>query len=158
MIDGVIIKDLVRNEDKRGWLAELWREDQLPNHLPAMSYISVTNPGMTRGPHEHIYQTDMFFFVSGSFHLWLWDNRENSPTKGNSEVIQTHWYNMKMVIVPPGVVHAYKSMSNLGIVINCPNMLYKGTNKEYPVDEIRHEDGGDPKYKEEMLAYYEQAV
>ena len=46
-----------------------------------------------------------------------------------------------MVVVPPGVVHSYRNLSERpGLVFNFPNRLYGGTGKCYPVDEIRHED------------------
>jgi dTDP-4-dehydrorhamnose 3,5-epimerase len=45
------------------------------------------------------------------------------------------------VLVPLGVAHAYKNVSDSsGIVINCPNRLYMGQGKQEPIDEIRHED------------------
>ena len=50
-----------------------------------MAYVSVTKPGVIRGPHEHVNQTDMFVFVGpGEFELHLWDRRESSPTKGST--------------------------------------------------------------------------
>jgi dTDP-4-dehydrorhamnose 3,5-epimerase len=46
-----------------------------------------------------------------------------------------------LLIVPPGVVHAYKNAGNTqGLVFNCPNKLFKGWGKKDPVDEIRHEE------------------
>ena len=51
-----------------------------------------------------------------------------------------------LVIVPPGVIHAYKNVGReQGIVFNCPNRLYKGWNRKgwipgKGVDEIRHEE------------------
>jgi dTDP-4-dehydrorhamnose 3,5-epimerase len=45
------------------------------------------------------------------------------------------------VIVPPGVVHAYKNTASTpGWVFNAPNRLYAGPGKRSPVDEIRHEE------------------
>jgi dTDP-4-dehydrorhamnose 3,5-epimerase len=45
------------------------------------------------------------------------------------------------VLVPPGIVHAYKNVSPVpGLVFNAPNQLYAGWAKQEPVDEIRHED------------------
>jgi dTDP-4-dehydrorhamnose 3,5-epimerase len=45
------------------------------------------------------------------------------------------------VVVPPGVVHAYKNVANVpGWVFNLPNQLYAGEGRKEPVDEIRHED------------------
>ena len=47
----------------------------------------------------------------------------------------------RLVIVPPAVAHAYRNVSDEdGLVINCPNALYRGPGRQEPVDEIRHED------------------
>jgi len=49
--------------------------------------------------------------------------------------------NPKAVIIPPGIVHAYRNVGHkAGIVINCPNKLFMGQGKREEVDEIRHED------------------
>lgn len=61
MIQGVIIKTLIKNHDERGWLTEIFRRDEL-DFDPVMSYISLTNPGVIRGPHEHVNQSDCFVF------------------------------------------------------------------------------------------------
>jgi dTDP-4-dehydrorhamnose 3,5-epimerase len=46
-----------------------------------------------------------------------------------------------MVIVPPGVVHAYKNVGiENGLVFNAPDRLYAGEGKKSPVDEVRHEE------------------
>jgi dTDP-4-dehydrorhamnose 3,5-epimerase len=38
-------------------------------------------------------------------------------------------------------VHAYQNIGAVdGIVINCPNRLYRGQGRREQVDEIRHED------------------
>ena len=52
------------------------------------------------------------------------------------------------VVVPIGVVHAYKNVGDeSGIVFNAPNRLYKGWGRKEPVDEIRHEDLKDSPYR-----------
>ena len=66
-IDDVIIKPLSQHADDRGWLIELYREDELPETVhPVMAYISQTLPAVVRGPHEHHDQTDYFAFVGPS--------------------------------------------------------------------------------------------
>ena len=53
-IEGVEIIPLERHSDQRGWLAELYRSDEVNGNMaPAMGYISITKPGVSRGPHEH---------------------------------------------------------------------------------------------------------
>jgi dTDP-4-dehydrorhamnose 3,5-epimerase len=49
-----------------------------------------------------------------------------------------------VVLVPPGVVHAYKCISeDKGLVVNLPDKLYAGEQRKQKVDEIRHEDKQD---------------
>ncbi len=138
-IEGVLMKSLRRYEDARGWLTELFREDELPDSFtPAMSYLSVTHAGVARGPHEHVDQTDGFAFIDGSYRLYLWDNREGAPRELHAFEVGTD--NPVLVLVPPGVVHAYKNIGDRdAFVLNFPNQLYAGRGKKEPVDEIRHE-------------------
>nr|MCR5164579.1 dTDP-4-dehydrorhamnose 3,5-epimerase family protein [Thermoguttaceae bacterium] len=83
-IEGVSITPLKKYTDHRGWLSEIYRDDELPEGIrPAMSYVSETLPGVARGPHEHRTQTDIFVFLGpGMFRLYLWDARKDSPTFG----------------------------------------------------------------------------
>lgn len=140
MINGVTIKELKKFEDSRGWLTEIYREDEI-NHKPAMSYVSMTKPGIVRGPHEHLAQTDLFVFLGpGNFRLYLWDNRKKSATFGEKIEVGGGEGKPLMVIVPPGVVHGYKCISEAqGWVINLPNALYAGKDRREKVDEVRWE-------------------
>jgi dTDP-4-dehydrorhamnose 3,5-epimerase len=149
-IDGVIIKELNQFDDRRGWLIELFRGDETEaQSAPVMAYVSMTRPGVARGPHEHRDQTDYFCFIGPStFRLYLWDTRPNSRTRGKSFTLDVGAEKKVSVIVPPGVVHAYKNIGQVdGIVYNAPNRLYAGQGKKEPVDEIRHEDDIDSRFK-----------
>ena len=142
-IVGVTIRPLQKFKDSRGWLTELFRRDDWPAEFhPAMAYISSTLPGVTRGPHEHIDQADLFCFLGPSnFKLRMWDNRADSETFATVQTIVVGQDNPAAVLIPKGVVHAYQNVGELdGIVINCPNRLYMGEGKRESVDEIRHED------------------
>ncbi|HUF11026.1 MAG TPA: hypothetical protein VMO47_17020, partial [Rhodothermales bacterium] len=56
--------------------------------------------------------------------------------------------NPAAVIVPPGVVHAYRNVSEGdAMIFNCPNRLYGGWGRAEEVDEIRHEDREDDLYR-----------
>ncbi len=148
MIKGVIIKKLEKFEDERGWLTEVYRNDE-NNYQPVMSYISVTKPGVSRGPHEHVEQSDFFVFVGpGTFMLFLWDNREDSPTFGEEQKLEVGEKYPVTVIVPPGVVHGYKCIYDKPAwSINLPDKLYKGEFKKDEIDEIRHESDPNSPYK-----------
>lgn len=144
-ISGVSIRKFTEFRDQRGWLSELYRIDEAGEYRAVMAYLSVTNPGLTRGPHEHKVQTDYFCFM-GAFTLYLWDNRKGSATYGKKMVIEDA--DRMIVVVPPGVVHAYRnSGNNEGIVLNFPDMLYAGWGKKEEVDEVRYENDPDSPFK-----------
>ena len=144
MIKGVEIKKLEKLSDARGFLAEFFRNDET-KYKPAMGYVSETKPGVARGPHEHKRQSDFFVFLLGEFRIYLWDNRRSSKKNFRRlEVIEVSEIKPCTVLVPPGVVHAYKCISKKpGIIINFPNKLYKGKNKKQKVDEVRWEGRSD---------------
>jgi len=168
-IKGVIVAPLAARADERGALMECFRVDELPrvDHRGGrvcMSYLSWTREGVTRGPHEHKYQTDVMVFPGpGVFRVWLWDARKDSATYGRRLVLEVGAApyaenapkcGVAQVIIPPGVVHAYKCKHAgwvdedneryhdkvLGLVLNFPDLLYKGWNRNGEVDEIRWEE------------------
>lgn len=119
---------------------EVFRDDELPEGFkPSMGYLSVTHPGIARGPHEHVHQTDLFIFLNGRYELHLWENRP-----GHEECYEVHECGEEgptFVTVPPGVVHAYRNVgAEDAFVLNFPDKLYAGWGKKEPVDEIRHEE------------------
>lgn len=149
-IRDVVVRDLRKFVDSRGWLAELFRHDELDAEFyPIMAYTSSTVPGATRGPHEHVDQADLFCFIGPSnFKLRLWDNRKASETYNNVMTLIVGEDNAKSVLIPAGVVHAYQNVGPVdGIVYNCPNRLYMGSGKKDSVDEIRHEDDPETIYR-----------
>src|ERR1044072_7996714 len=101
-INGVVVRKLERFLDSRGWLTELFRNDDLDEEFyPPMSYISSTNPGVTRGPHEHWHQPDLFCFIGPSnFKLRLWDNRKDSATFQYRSTIVVGQDNPATVLIP----------------------------------------------------------
>ena len=150
-ISDVVWKPLTFYSDARGWLVELFRNDEIaPEFRPVMAYVSMTHPGVARGPHEHVEQADYFCFTGpGTFRVSLWDARKGSPTFGHREVRDVGADAPYALIVPPGVVHAYKNVGTVaGWVFNAANALFAGEGRKgwrgpkgtpgY-VDEIRHE-------------------
>jgi dTDP-4-dehydrorhamnose 3,5-epimerase len=141
-IQDVIVRNLTKFIDDRGWLSELFRADEIPAELyPAMGYVSMTAPGVMRGPHEHADQADCFAFLGPSnFKIFLWDNRTSSPTYMTRQIVFAGADAPRSLVIPRGIVHAYRNIGEgQGMVLNFPNRLYAGEGKKNPVDEIRHE-------------------
>jgi len=144
-VEGLVIRELVIHEDRRGWLGEIIRQDE-SEIRPVMSYISMTRPGLVRGPHEHREQTDYFCLI-GRFRLYLWDNRKASTTYLQKKTVDTG-ETPTIAIIPPGIVHAYKNIGDTdALVINLPDRLYRGWGRTGDVDEIRHEDDPSSRFR-----------
>jgi dTDP-4-dehydrorhamnose 3,5-epimerase len=142
-IADVVVRDLKVHSDPRGWLIEIFREDEIdPRYRPVMEYISMTEPGVARGPHEHADQADFFAFIGPStFRIYLWDNRKGSPTYRHRTLLLAGEGLPRTVVIPPGVVHAYKNIGEkAGMVVNLPNRLFAGPGRKEKVDETRHEN------------------
>lgn len=148
MIKDVIVKEILKYSDERGFLSELFRADEFSSYKPEMAYMSYTNPGVVRGPHEHVKQSDLFVFLGpGKFKVYLWDRRDNSETKGEKMEIEAGEDAPVAILVPPGVVHGYKCISTSpAMSLNFPDKLYRGQNKAEEVDEIRWESREDSPY------------
>lgn len=149
-IEGVIYRPLQIYADQRGWLAEVFRQDELdPELCPVMAYISVTLAGQKRGPHAHREQTDYFCFPGpGDFRVVLWDNRPDSPTYGVRQELVLGESHPGLILIPPGVVHGYINISDHdGVVFNCPNRLYRGPGRTETVDEERYEDHPESQFR-----------
>src|ERR1700743_1744321 len=99
--------------EKRGWLCELFRTDDIAaEYQPEMGYISMSWAGVSRGPHEHVAQADLFCFIGpGDFKVYLWDNRPKSPTFWTRQTQVVGTEQPMCLIIPPGIAHAYKNVS-----------------------------------------------
>lgn len=137
-MQGLEVREIKTHEDHRGWLAEIIRADET-SLKPLMTYISMTRSGIIRGPHEHKEQTDYFCFL-GKFRLYFWDNRKDSVSYRDQITVDTSDA-PTIAIVPPGIVHAYKNISDANaFVLNLADRLYKGWGRSEDVDEIRYEN------------------
>ena len=149
-IDGLLVREMSFYEDGRGSLAELFRIDELEDGMrPEMGYVSMTLPGVVRGPHAHHDQTDLFaFYGPGDYDVFVWDDRPESATYRHRQKHRVGQSRPAVVIIPPGIVHAYKNVSDVPAwTTNCPDRLYGGWQRKEPVDEIRHEEQADSPFE-----------
>jgi dTDP-4-dehydrorhamnose 3,5-epimerase len=136
MIEGVKIKKLKVIPDERGRLMEMLRCDDEIFDKFGQVYLSTTYPGVVKGWHYHKIQTDNIVCVKGMLKLVLFDDRENSKTKGEVNELFIGENNPILVQVPKGVYHGWKCISpEEALVINCPSEPYSYSNPdEYRVD------------------------
>jgi len=125
MIEGVKIKPLKVVPDDRGMLMEMFRSDDPDFQKFGQVYVTMVYPGVVKAWHYHKVQTDHFVCVSGMAKIGLFDAREDSPTKGESQTVYLGWQNQRLLIIPPGVYHGFTPAGpEPASIINIPTELY----------------------------------
>lgn len=125
MIDGVKIKDLKVFPDDRGTLMEMWRSDDPDFKAFGQVYITTAYPGVVKAWHHHEKQTDHWVCVSGMAKVGMFDGRDGSPTRGETQTVYLGIQNPKLLIIPAGVEHGFTPCgSDPCTVLNIPDRLY----------------------------------
>lgn len=134
MIEGVVVKRLQVHPDQRGRLMEILRSDDEVFRKFGQVYMTTVYPGVVKAWHYHKVQEDNFAVLVGMVQIALYDPREDSPTRGEVNVLHAGVHNPILVHVPPFVYHGFKNVgTEEAIVVNCPTEPY---NREQP-DEYR---------------------
>jgi dTDP-4-dehydrorhamnose 3,5-epimerase len=125
MIDGVATKKLRVIPDERGRLMEILRSDDELFSRFGQVYMTTVYPGVVKGWHYHKKQTDHFAVVKGIAKLVLYDNRDDSPTKGDINEFFMGEHSPLLVKIPPLVLHGFKCIGKEeAICINIPTEAY----------------------------------
>jgi dTDP-4-dehydrorhamnose 3,5-epimerase len=127
MIQGVTVRDLRVNADERGHLVEIFREDwDFYEEAPAMSYYSLSYPGVIRAWHRHTRgQTDHFVCPSGRIEVGVYDDREGSPSRGETNAFVIGEHTQQAIRIPGECWHGFKTIGDeQALLVNFPTRLY----------------------------------
>jgi dTDP-4-dehydrorhamnose 3,5-epimerase len=125
-IAGVRIFELGNVLTRSGWMAEVFRSDWpvTDNAIRQVNWVEL-NAGAVTDWHCHSKQTDHLVGVGGNIKLALWDGRDDSATRGASEIIRLGAMRPVMVAVPPGVWHGLRNEAGTAAgYINVIDQLY----------------------------------
>ena len=117
MIDGIQVKKLIRHVDDRGYFMEILRDDDELLKRFGQASLSLSYPGVIKAFHYHKKQDDLWFFPKGDAQVVLYDIRENSPTKGETNVFYMGENNPILLLIPKGVAHGYRVLGNEPAII-----------------------------------------
>jgi dTDP-4-dehydrorhamnose 3,5-epimerase len=127
MIEGVETRELAVNADERGHLVEMFRADwETFDPEPAMSYYSLTYPGVVRAWHRHTRgQVDHFVCPEGRIKIGVYDEREGSPTEGELNTFVVGEHSQRLVRIPGDCWHGFKTIGDEpALLVNFPTNLY----------------------------------
>lgn len=136
MIEGVKVKKLKVMPDERGRLMEILRADDEVFEKFGQVYMTTAYPGVVKAWHYHKNQADNMAVVKGMMKIVLYDDRKDSPTKGEVNEFFVGEHNPILITIPREVYHGFKCISDEeAIVINTPTNTYNYENPdEYRVD------------------------
>lgn len=120
MIDGVLVVPLKQIPDERGKIMHMLRSDDPHFEQFGEIYFSVVYPGVIKGWHIHRRMTLNYACVSGTIKLVLYDDREDSQTRGELQELFIGESNYVLVKIPFGVWNGFKGAGvTPAIVANC---------------------------------------
>lgn len=96
----ITIKNLEIKKDKRGWLIEIIRAEDVGNKKFGQILITVANPGQTKGNHYHKRKTEWYCVLKGRGILTI----INRKTKEKKE-IKMGEKNMVLIKIPVNHLH-----------------------------------------------------
>jgi len=125
LIKDVELKKLHFNTDERGRLIEILRNDDPIFQTFGQIYITSAYPGVVKAWHYHKLQDDYFFVIKGMSKIVLFDNREDSETKGLINEFFIGEYNPMLLKIPKLIFHGFKCISETEcLILNCPTKAY----------------------------------
>jgi len=138
MIDGVIINSLKQIPDERGKVMHMLRDDSEGFVGFGEIYFSCVYPEAIKGWHIHKKMTLNYAVPQGAIKFVLYDDRLESPTKGEVQEFFLGPENYYLVTVPPMIWTGFKGIGTAtAIVANCASIAHDP-------DEIDRRDPFDP--------------
>lgn len=123
MIDGVEAVPLKQIFDERGKVMHMLRDDAKHFEKFGEIYFSCIHPQAIKAWHLHKEVTLNYAVVSGQIKFVLFDDREQSPTRGEINEFFLSPENYMLVKVPPGVWNGFKGVgTETAIVANCATL------------------------------------
>jgi dTDP-4-dehydrorhamnose 3,5-epimerase len=138
MIEGVVVSPRRQLVDERGKIVHVLREDDPEFERFGEVYFSWVNPGVVKGWHLHTAMTLNYTCPVGLVKLALWDDREDSSSRGEVMELFLGPDDHRLVTVPPGVWNGFKG------VAATPSMVCNCATLPHDPEEIRRRDPFDP--------------
>lgn len=118
-IEGVVVVKLQTHSDERGFFAETWRHEWVPDsRVMLQSNRADRTAGTLVGLHYHLNQADYWYVSSGQAQMVLHDLRIGSSSKGTTQTYElgkrepeTH----RAIYIPPGVAHGFAALTDMTI-------------------------------------------
>jgi dTDP-4-dehydrorhamnose 3,5-epimerase len=119
-IEGVEVIPLPRIPDERGTIYHMLRADDPHFREFGEIYFASVYAGVVKAWHRHRLMTLNYACIHGRVKLVCYDDRPDSPTRGNLGEIFLGPDNYSLVVIPPGIWNGHKGMGpGHSLIANC---------------------------------------
>jgi dTDP-4-dehydrorhamnose 3,5-epimerase len=132
VIDGVQVRPLRIISDSRGDIMHMMKASDDAFQQFGEIYFSLIIPGAVKAWHLHEKMTINYAVPQGSIKLALFDDRADSPTRGQINEIVLGSSNYQLVTIPPKIWNGFIGTGDqVSIVANCatiphdPNEIHR---------------------------------
>jgi len=129
---GVTFHDVPTHVDDRGSVVEMfdlrwgWHPDPL-----VFAYCFTIRPGKIKGWGLHKRHEDRYFILQGEMEVVLYDERDDSPTRGLVAKVYLTELRRRLMNIPAGIWHADHNIgSRDAVVVNFPTIPYDHTSPD----------------------------
>lgn len=113
------IKDLEVHADKRGWLVEMLKRNEIRKDIKQI-YVATIKPGEIRGNHYHLKRQEWFFIAAGEAEISL----EDIKTKKKIH-LKVSAKKPQVVTIFPKIAHAVKNIGKEVVyLVSAQNDIY----------------------------------
>lgn len=126
VIDGVLTRTTPLHVDHRGTVFEIFEGENDYWSFPVVyAYQFSVRPHQMKGWGLHERKVDRYTLISGEVLLFLWDDREGSPTRGVVQKVVLSDAAVRQVTIPLGVWHLSVNLRSTDAhLINFPTEVY----------------------------------
>ncbi len=126
MIQGVEVVPLRRIPDERGEVMHMLKAEDPHFERFGEIYFSCIYPGVVKGWHLHKEMILNYAVPVGMIKFALYDERPDSPTKGEVMEVFLGEKNYCLVKVPPGIWNGFKGIGDkMAVVANCSSISHR---------------------------------
>ena len=101
------IKELTVHKDSRGWLAEIFRPEDVNKTMKGQITITTAHPGIVKANHYHKRKWEWYCVIKGKMKLAL-----KEMTTGKKEEIILSGDKLKILKIGPNIAHGFKNIGD----------------------------------------------
>ena len=124
-IDGVVIQSLQQIRDERGSVMHMLRSDSYLFERFGEVYFSTVGHGVVKAWKRHRVMTQNFTVPVGQVKFVIFDDRENSHTRGNLLEVITGVDQYALAKIPPELWYGFKGLGpDYSLIVNCTTVPF----------------------------------